>query len=146
MKERLAVAWVLWLLGASCAAQTYYRVVAPDGSVTYTDAPSGPVLELERVRMPGHGYDSLNAQGEQRLQEMQAASGRLADERAAAAKADAGRRERLAGAEAELRASEAALGSARASKKSATPERIRMLEEQVGLARQRLREVRSGAE
>ena len=146
MAARALVAGVLLLLGTASVAQSYYRVVRPDGSVTYTDAPSGPIARIERVRTPGLDHGELNEEGERRLREMEAAAERIAEERAASAEAEAERRERLAQAERELRASEAALAQARQSKKSATPERMRLLEDKVRLARERLREVRAGAE
>lgn len=142
----LGLVFVLWLTGGPCAAQDYYRIVQPDGSVTYTDVPPDASARVERVPVRNRDYETLNSQGTQRLREIVAAAERLVAERVADAEVAAERERRLAVAERELRASQAALEQARGAKKSATPERIRMLEGQVGLARERLRAVRAGAE
>ena len=143
---RWLIPCVLLALVRVGAAQTYYRVVAADGSVTYTDVPAGDAASVERVRTPGHDYSGRNEQGERRLREMREAAASIADERGAGSEADATRRARLATAERELYNARAALEQARQSKKSATPERIEMLEEAVELARRRLRAVQAGAE
>ena len=142
---RLFVAFFLWFVAVACLAQGgyAYRWVHADGSVTYSDTPPPAGETVERLNVSSETTE-VEQQGQERLKQLGTLNKQTDEARSEQVKARREREEKLAQARAEVANAERALADTRSSKKSATPERIKLMENQLKLARQRLREVQAG--
>jgi hypothetical protein len=143
---RLAIGVLLWQLAASSSAQAGYAYKAEhgDGSISYSDTPPSSAQSVKRVRVDS-GIGESQVQGQDRLKQLETYNRLVDEEKVARDEASAQRAGEIAKARAEVADAERALQDTLTSKKSATPERIHLMENQLKLARQRLREVQSGA-
>ena len=141
---RLVVVVLMWSAAASVIAQSghAFKSVDADGAVSYSDTRPTTEASVEQINIGGDSK-AIEAQGQQRVQELNAASERLAKERAEEAQARGEYQTRLAEAREEIAEAERNLATTRQSRKHATPERIALAEQRVHLARQRMREVQS---
>jgi hypothetical protein len=144
----MRVVLALCLLGPAfgCFAQSthYYKSVHDDGAVAYSDTKPRSASSVEQVNVQ-QGGAGTEQQGQQRLDELSAASKRLDEEKARDAESRSKYQSRLAQARQEVADAERHLSTTRQSKHNATPERIDTAEERVRLARMKLKEVQSAA-
>jgi len=141
---RVALALLMCFSATYCLAQSShaYKSVHADGAVSYSDTRPGAAESVTEVELHRDGA-ATGEQGEQRLQELEAASSELDKRRAEEADARRDYERRVAEARQEVSGAQESLGVAQRSKKHATPERIELAEQRVRLAKQRLREVQS---
>lgn len=140
MRSVLALGLLFAAAGSLAQSVHYYKSVHADGTVTYSDTRPPTATTVEQVKVHGDGA-AAREQGEQRMQEIQAAGKRLDEQRAEEAEAERKHRERLAQARQEVADAERNLATVQESKRSATKYRIGIAEDRVQLARKRLKEV-----
>ncbi len=141
---RLILVVLMWSAAASVFAQSghAFKSVDADGTVSYSDTRPATAASVEEINIGGDST-AIEEQGQQRVQELNAVSERIAKERADEAQTRRAYQTRLAEARQEVAEAERNLVSTRQSRKHATPERIALAEQRVHLARRRMREVQS---
>lgn len=141
---RVVLALCLLAPAFGCFAQSshYYKSVHDDGTVTYSDTKPRSASSVEQVKVH-QGSAGSQKQGQQRMDELNAASKRLDEQKARDAESRSKYQSRLASARQEVTDAERHLSITRQSKHNATSERIGNAEERVRLARKHLKEVQS---
>jgi len=142
MRALLALVMCSVATGSLAQSIHIFKEVHADGTVVYSDTRPVTPGAVEEVKI----YQSsaaIEQQGEQRKQEMDAIGKKLEKQRTDVSDAKREYQRRVAEARDEVAAAERALVIAQQSKKAATPERITAAEEQLRMARRRLRDVQS---
>ena len=141
---RSVLSLFIWSLSACCLAQSIhaYKSVHADGTVGYSDTRPASASSVEKINIR-RASPSVEQQGQQRMEELDAVSKARDERKAEQAAARRDYEDRLAEARKWVRETEANLATARQSRKNATPEYIGNWQDRVKLARDHLRAVES---